>query len=416
MKKTMNINLAGQLFRIDEEAYQILSRYLRHVSAKFRNEAGGEETIADIENRIAEIFGGGKEPPLLISTEMVQGMIETMGAPEEYYDESSTIPAGSRKSLYDPNALLARTGRALSSFWDALARILSAVLRILAVALGLFFTVTGFLLLFLFVLFFFFNDASFMTAMIEPELVNLPLLLSIVLGEQLVQTVCLLAAAVILIPLASLSYLGIKLIFRIGASPKLLRIVLFVTWVASLCALTILLTLQFARYGSHDKVGEKVSLSPPPKLLWIAPLRKAAENGHDEKAVVDLFTFWRKSSTGQLFGTPELSIYGSDTSLAWISIEKSARSKSYDEAWKNARAIDFSWKISRDTLYLDEYFSLPAGYPWNGSTVDIDLSLPEGTEVRPVRSTNLSAWLFRWHDPGVTRFRIKEGYPQELEE
>ncbi len=71
MKKTMNINIAGQLFRIDEEAWEILTHYLDHVATRFRTEQGGDETLADIESRIAEILGGGNEPPLLVSKEMV---------------------------------------------------------------------------------------------------------------------------------------------------------------------------------------------------------------------------------------------------------------------------------------------------------------------------------------------------------
>ncbi|MCK7541610.1 MAG: hypothetical protein MZV63_67365 [Marinilabiliales bacterium] len=53
----------------------------------------------------------------------------------------------------------------------------------------------------------------------------------------------------------------------------------------------------------------------------------------------------------------------------------------------NARKIEYNWRLSGDTLYLDEYFSLPAGSRWNGSLVDIDVSLPEGTEVRCVPGT-----------------------------
>ena len=49
MEKTMNINIAGQLFRIDEEAFRSLSRYLETISTRFSNEPGGEETISDIE-------------------------------------------------------------------------------------------------------------------------------------------------------------------------------------------------------------------------------------------------------------------------------------------------------------------------------------------------------------------------------
>lgn len=58
MKRTLDINIAGQLFRIDEDAWEVLKNYLDHVSARFKTEQGGDETVQDIEARIAEIFGG----------------------------------------------------------------------------------------------------------------------------------------------------------------------------------------------------------------------------------------------------------------------------------------------------------------------------------------------------------------------
>src|SRR5665648_123020 len=178
MKKTMNINLAGQLFRIDEDAYEILTRYLEHVSARFRGEQGGEETISDIETRIAEIFGGGNEPPTLVSKEMVSDMINTMGAPEDYYDSA---PDGSaegsgisytRKSMYDPNSPSARLGKALSEFFRAFGRLMSGILRVFAVIFGTIFTVVGFVLLFTFVLVLFFNNAPILSNVMEPEITN----------------------------------------------------------------------------------------------------------------------------------------------------------------------------------------------------------------------------------------------------
>ena len=60
MDKTININIAGTLFQIDEEAYRILRDYLQAINNRFRNVQGGHETVEDIESRIAEIFQSQK--------------------------------------------------------------------------------------------------------------------------------------------------------------------------------------------------------------------------------------------------------------------------------------------------------------------------------------------------------------------
>ena len=53
MDKTININLGGILFQIDEEAFRILRDYLQAINSRFGNIQGGHETIEDIESRIA---------------------------------------------------------------------------------------------------------------------------------------------------------------------------------------------------------------------------------------------------------------------------------------------------------------------------------------------------------------------------
>jgi len=419
MKKNININIAGQLFRIDEDAFTILSRYLEHVSDRVKAEQGGEETIADIETRIAEIFGGGEDPPRLVSREMVDHMIDIMGAPEEFNAENATErgeAAVARRPLYDPDCFSARAGKALSLCGRAFRRVMMSLFRIASVCLGALFTVFGFILLFLSAAVLSFHDTSIVRSLIEPDVQNIPMLLSIVLGGDLAQSVLMLTAIVILVPLAALTYLGVKLIFRIGACSKVFKAIVFVVWIGALCALAVLLALRLSMYANHDQTVERVKLDAVPRTLWIAPLKKAAETGNDGKAAVGSFTFLFKSSAKQLFCTPELSIHGSDAPSGWISVEKTAYSKSLAQALKNARSIDFGWKVSRDTLYLDEYFSLPEGSPWNGSTLDIDLALPEGTLIRPASGADWTAWCFQVYDPAATRFRIKDGELEEITE
>nr|HPI73698.1 hypothetical protein [bacterium] len=395
------------------------TRYLEHVSARVKAEQGGEETIADIETRIAEIFGGGEDPPRLVGREIVDRMIDIMGAPEEFNAESGTgrgEAAAPRKPLYDPDSLAARAGKTLSVCGRTFRGVMAGLFRIASVCLGAVFTVFGFILLFMSAAMLLLHNTPMVRSLIEPDVQNIPMLLSIALGSDMAQSVLMLAAIVFLIPLAALTYLGIKLIFRIGACSKLFKVIVFLVWIAALCALIVLLALRLSMYANHDHTEEKVKLDALPRTLWIAPLKKASDTGYDDKAAVGSFTFLFKSSTKQLFCTPELSIHQSDAPSGWISVEKTAYSKSRAQALKNARWIDFGWKVSRDTLYLDEYFKLPEGSPWNGSTLDIDLGLPEGTQIRPASGADLTTWGFHVHDPAVSRFRIEAGELQEITE
>jgi phage shock protein PspC (stress-responsive transcriptional regulator) len=84
MDKTIKINLAGTLFQIDEEAYRMLRDYLQTIDTRFRNVAGGTETIEDFEFRIAEIFQSQKGVAGVISRENVLEMITIIGKPEDF--------------------------------------------------------------------------------------------------------------------------------------------------------------------------------------------------------------------------------------------------------------------------------------------------------------------------------------------
>ena len=84
MDKTIKINLAGNLFQIDEEAYRLLRDYLQEIDIRFRNVQGGSETIEDIESRIAEIFQSQKGLAGVITIENVESMISIIGKPQDF--------------------------------------------------------------------------------------------------------------------------------------------------------------------------------------------------------------------------------------------------------------------------------------------------------------------------------------------
>ncbi len=85
MNKTVNINLAGIFFHIDEDAYAKLQHYLDAIKRSFTNTQGKEEIIADIEARIAELFNEKKkEDRQVIGIKEVEEVIAIMGQPEDY--------------------------------------------------------------------------------------------------------------------------------------------------------------------------------------------------------------------------------------------------------------------------------------------------------------------------------------------
>ena len=85
MKKTVNINLAGTFFHIDEDAFGKLTRYLDAIKRSLLDPLGSDEIIRDIEARIAELFSEKMEnSSQVISIKELDEVIAVMGQPEDY--------------------------------------------------------------------------------------------------------------------------------------------------------------------------------------------------------------------------------------------------------------------------------------------------------------------------------------------
>ncbi|MEM7187351.1 MAG: PspC domain-containing protein [Bacteroidota bacterium] len=85
MNKTVNINLAGTFFHIDEDAYGKLQRYLAAIKKSLSDPQGSDEIIKDIEARIAELFSEKLERSTQVVTiKELDEVIAVMGQPEDY--------------------------------------------------------------------------------------------------------------------------------------------------------------------------------------------------------------------------------------------------------------------------------------------------------------------------------------------
>jgi phage shock protein PspC (stress-responsive transcriptional regulator) len=99
MKTTIKINLSGQIFTLDEDAYEVLKDYLDSISKRFRDTEEGNEIIGDIESRIAELFQEKiSEKKQVITIEDVRDVESVMGQPEDILDEEEEI--GGEKKKY----------------------------------------------------------------------------------------------------------------------------------------------------------------------------------------------------------------------------------------------------------------------------------------------------------------------------
>jgi phage shock protein PspC (stress-responsive transcriptional regulator) len=90
MNKTVNINLGGMFFHIDEDAYQKLSHYFNSIKRSLSNSAGQDEIIKDIELRVSELLTEKqKSEKHVVTLVEVDEVIAIMGQPEDYRIEEN---------------------------------------------------------------------------------------------------------------------------------------------------------------------------------------------------------------------------------------------------------------------------------------------------------------------------------------
>ena len=85
MNKTVNINIGGIFFNVDENAFQKLSRYFDAIKRSLSNSSGQDEIMKDIEMRVAELLEERqKSDKHVVNLQDVDAVVSVMGQPEDY--------------------------------------------------------------------------------------------------------------------------------------------------------------------------------------------------------------------------------------------------------------------------------------------------------------------------------------------
>ena len=152
MKKTFNINLGGIVFHIDEDAYELLDKYLSNLRIHFSKEEGAEEIVHDMELRISELFSERlNERKQVVTLTDVEEIIAQMGKPEEFSEDTTQDTneyikeeKGPKRLFRDPdNKVIGGVCSGIAAYlgWDVTA------VRIIFIALALPFILNGSLIL-----------------------------------------------------------------------------------------------------------------------------------------------------------------------------------------------------------------------------------------------------------------------------
>ena len=109
MNTTVDINLAGIVFRFDNTAYQLLQSYIDKLHRYYGHSDEGNEIVSDIEARIAELLQERlRHPEQAVTNDMILEILHRIGSPEDfeaYQQEEEETQAGySYKQSYTENS------------------------------------------------------------------------------------------------------------------------------------------------------------------------------------------------------------------------------------------------------------------------------------------------------------------------
>ncbi|MDR2910088.1 MAG: PspC domain-containing protein [Bacteroidales bacterium] len=467
MDKTLNINLGGTLFSIDTKAYDALHDYLQAIGDQLEGTNGGNETIEDIERRIAEIFNSCKSPGEAITIEDVQSMISIIGAPADFeQNDDRTRPTATGKRLYrDPaNTVIAgvcsgigaylnidpvliriifvlftmffgsgifiyivmwisiqpansceqrrkmtgvnsynykttRLGNAINEIFKVIKNIIYVIARTILIIIGVALVIAGFAtLLSLLFVFLIKIPAASLPLNIEIPMATLTDLIKTAVTPASYPWILILTSAVILLPLLAVIYWGIKMIFWFKAKDGILSLVLFITWIVSAVALGFITASEGISFAQQSVAYKNEQLYSTADTVYITVKNTVSlVPAADMKAFkADKYYMLIDSKNNELHISPNITVKKAGDSQENISIAMSAHGSNGINAFDRANKIDYNCNVSGDTIYIDDYFTIPQGNKWMGETVKVSINLAEGKVVKIDETTdrllNFSAW------------------------
>ena len=137
MKKTVQVNIGGCAFNVDEESYSLIDEYLGGLKRYYSNTIDGKEIVEDIEERMAELLLERCGTGNVVAVADARYVIGILGTPAAFAEESGADNAKPqerpKKRLYrNPEGrIIGGVCNGLAAYWNwdvTLIRLIAAIL------------------------------------------------------------------------------------------------------------------------------------------------------------------------------------------------------------------------------------------------------------------------------------------------
>jgi phage shock protein PspC (stress-responsive transcriptional regulator) len=189
------------------------------------------------------------------------------------------------------------------------------------------------------------------------------------------------------IPLVSLIYLGIRLLFNIRSSNRLAKFSLFALWIMG-WILVAIAAVQLSREFDETTTSRQVGDLDQPKsdtlYLRVRTDKRydfTSEKAYDSRVMIKDWNIVEMNDRSMIFGWPRLDIVESETDSFELVIIKSASGTEKKEAQMRARNISYSFYQSDSLLEFAPYFDISSEDKFRAQSVRMVLKVPKGKVI-----------------------------------
>jgi phage shock protein PspC (stress-responsive transcriptional regulator) len=276
-------------------------------------------------------------------------------------------------------------GNALLIFFKAIGNIILIFLKIILIIIGGALILAGFIALLSFLGVLIFGNSLFFQDIIDTPGFYLPHLLPVFTDPKYVPFVMIALILAVVIPLITLIYGGIKLIFRFKVKDKAIGVFALILWLIALGGLITIGTFESIHYTSSGRVTKTYKLNPVNGNTIILETGELPENAGNKDFLSFEFDnndgIYRDAETGTIFGKPGFTVKESKSGELKLEIIKKSRGRNSGKAWEHALDLGYYWNQRDSLIVLDPYFKLAEGKRWRNPSVHVTLWLPEGYKV-----------------------------------
>ncbi len=468
MNKVLTIEIARQVFRLEELAYENLTTYLEQIRKQLKGWEGSEDIYRDIELRIAELLFNFSAESRAINCEQVEEVIEQVGFIDSDVDSEDSAP---RRSYRDTeNKILAGVCAGLALRFQ----VPVIILRLLFVAL----TPLAGIGPILYIIFWLSLDsidsrnaalaalgkprtakqlaiyddsekpkpvASFFSSL--QRVIFLPIsiigALLAVIGNHLQRrkhnyflTIKLLVSGFLLF-LTSVAVVFSIIIARGQVFPWVINLILGIS-------IAYLLVLAWAMYirrlflfhsGIVIARSLKLGAALPATALALAFVFMINSNIQEQRQLTERnfvisgnaieLKFEQQRDENGYHGHPRFVIKPkavNDGQLT-LTMDYGARGRTSENAGENLEGIEYAFSFDGRTLTLDDHFTLQDDYYFRGQSVTVTVNVPQSTNLNSPRSLHIRQISGNYHyvprlsygDPGAT-YMASGAFLHELDE